>query len=302
MTWTRTLSLTWTATRWFSFPASVVSAVLGAATAWSQSHATLHPGHLLLTIVGVMAMHAAANIFNDYFDFRRGVDRVGTYGSSGVLTAGRMSPKNLFLLGILFNMLAAGIGGYLFYQTGPWVLWLGLLGAALAFIYTWGPELKYRALGDPAVFIAFGSLIALGAYYVQTSRLSWQPVLYSIPLGLLIDAILHGNNLRDIDDDAKAGVVTLAGHLGVRGAQLFYFGLVGGAYLTVAILIAGMDLPRTSAVVIVSLPIAWRNVRMVANVRTVSREVFAPIDAMGAQLELVFGCLFVIGIALGRWI
>ncbi len=247
-------------------------------------------------------MHAAANIFNDYFDFRRGVDRTGTYGSSGVLTAGRISPKSLFLIGILFNGLAAAIGGYLFLASGPWVLWLGLIGAVLAFVYTWGPELKYRALGDPAVFIAFGSLIALGAYYVQTSRLNWEPVLFSIPLGLLIDAILHGNNLRDIDDDAQAGVVTLAGHLGVRGAQLFYYSLVGGAYLTVAILMFGMNLPWTSAIVIVSVPIAWRNVRLVVNIRTVSREEFAPIDAMGAQLELVFGCLLVAGIVLGRWI
>lgn len=302
MRMTSALRTIWIASRWFSFPASVISVFLGTVTAWFSSNTPIHYLHLTLTVIGIMAMHASANIFNDYFDFKKGVDRPGTMGSSGLLTTKQVSPDYLLKLGFVFFVSAAIIGLYLWIECGIWVLWLGLAGATIAICYTWGPALKYRALGDIAVFIAFALLISLGSFYVQTGSLSWLPVLYAIPMGLLIDGILHGNNLRDIPDDAVAGVTTLAGHLGIKGSQYYYLALIASAYASIPVLIIADHLPWPSVIVFACLPIAIRNTRIVFRSHSLPPNQFATIDAMTAQLELTFGCLLIIGIAAGRWI
>jgi 1,4-dihydroxy-2-naphthoate polyprenyltransferase len=248
----------------------------------------------------MMLLHAGANIFNDFYDYRKGVDRPGTFGSSGVLVEKLMSSRALFTEGVIVYAVAVGIGVYLWVSCGPWVFWLGLIGASMGFFYTTIIPLKYYALGDVAVFSAFGILITLGAYYVQTSSLSWIPALYAIPFGLLIDAILHGNNLRDIRSDAVVNVTTLAGHMGVRGSQIYYLVIVAAAFLTIPVLIVADHLPWTALLVFLSIPIAVRNIRAAFQSETLPREKFAMIDAMGAQLQMAFGVLLTIGVVLGR--
>jgi 1,4-dihydroxy-2-naphthoate octaprenyltransferase len=213
-----------------------------------------------------------------------------------------ISPDRLFRMGVAWYLLGAVIGVYLIYACGWWVLWLGLLGAAGGYFYTGGIALKYKALGDISVILLFGILITLGAFYVQAESLSWLPVLYSIPIGLLVDGILHGNNIRDISTDAEVGVVTLAGRMGPKGSRWFYVGLVVAAFLAIPVLVVADHLPWSSFIVFLSIPLAIRNVRLVQRSEDVSREAFAMIDAMGAQLQMAFGLLLSIGVYAGRWL
>ena len=208
------VSLWWRAVRPFSFTVSVLPPVLGALLAVMENAGLgLHWPHFFLTVVGCVVAHSASNLLSDYFDYTNRVDRDETFGSSRVLVEGAMTPRTILLGGLTCLLVAAGIGLYfvLAIPNGRFLIWLIVLGGVLAVFYTAKPfELKYNALGDVAVFIAFGSAMTLGAYFVQASRFSWGPVLYALPLAFLVDAVLHGNNLRDIEHDKHVDIKTSA--------------------------------------------------------------------------------------------
>jgi 1,4-dihydroxy-2-naphthoate polyprenyltransferase len=281
------------AIRPFSFTASIVPVILGAALAAAQG--VFHPGLFLLTMVGALAMQGAANLFSDYFDYRGGYDTADSYGSSGVLTRGILQPSEVFLGGLVLLMVSTAVGLYLAALRGAPILVLGVLGALGAYFYSGRPlAYKYRALGDPVIFLLFGPLMALGSYYVQARALDVGPVLYALPIGCLVTAILHVNNTRDIPSDGRGGGMTVARALGLRGSKALLYGLLIAAYaLVIAGILAGAFV-RTSALALLSAPLSWalaRRVRDAADCRDL-----VLLDVAAAQVHLVFGLLLVIGI------
>jgi 1,4-dihydroxy-2-naphthoate octaprenyltransferase len=281
------------AIRAFSFTVTLIPVLVGALLA-----PALSPGLLLAALLGALLVHAGVNVLSDYSDYRRGADTWTVLGSSRVLVDGWLTPRAVLRYGLLLLALGGTVGGALAALRGLPVLWLGLAGGLLGVGYTWRPlGLKYRALGDVAVFLAFGPLMVLGAYYVQAQTLDVAPALAAIPLGLLTVAVLHGNNFRDAGEDGRSGYVTVAQLLGPRGSSVYYLVLVAGAYLAVAALIAAGLLSAWSLLAALSLPLAWRNVRIAF--RPV-RVAFSFLDLLTAQLHLVFGLLLVLGLSLAR--
>jgi 1,4-dihydroxy-2-naphthoate octaprenyltransferase len=283
------------AIRPFSFTASIVPVLLGAALASTQG--AFHPGLFVLTIVGALAIQGAANLFSDYFDYRGGYDTADSFGSSGVLTRGILQPSEVFLGGLVLLMASAAVGLYLAALRGAPILVLGVLGVLGAYFYSGRPlAYKYRALGDPMIFLLFGPLMALGSYYVQARVLEAAPILYALPIGCLVTAILHINNIRDIRSDGRGGGMTVARALGLRGSKALLYGLLITAY---ALLIAGIfagTFVRTSALALLSAPLSWtlaRRVRDAADPRDL-----VSLDVATAQVHLVFGLLLVIGVLL----
>ena len=296
------VSLWWRAVRPFSFTVSIIPPIMGGIVALIENPDL--PFSLIrfaLTAVGCVVAHAGANLLSDYYDFRARVDRKGTFGSSGLLVERTMSPREIFMGAWIALIAAALIGAYLVFviPEGIFLVWLILIGAVLGIFYTAGPvEFKYRALGDVAVFVSFGPAMVLGAYYVQAHRFSWNPVLYGLPIALLVDAILHGNNLRDIANDRAVGIKTVPILIGEEGAKLMYYGLVFGAYVLTCILILVAALPPFSLITLLSLPMAIKLANMVRRKKEMPVEQFAVIDATTAQLHLFFGLLTIIGLLL----
>jgi len=193
------------------------------------------------------------------------------------------------------------LGAYLVLATpgGVFLVWLILIGGLLGAFYTARPfEFKYHALGDLAVFISFGPAMVLGAYFVQAHHFSWKPVLYSIPIGLLVDAILHSNNLRDIVNDGAVKIKTVPILIGEKWAKIMYQALVFGAYLLTLLLVLASGLTAFALLVFVSLPMAIKAVSMVRHKESVPMKRFAMIDAATAQVHLAFGLLMVIGLVI----
>ncbi|GBD12001.1 1,4-dihydroxy-2-naphthoate octaprenyltransferase [bacterium HR23] len=285
----------WQAVRPFAFTVTFFSVLLGALLAPSFSWPLL-----LLTLLGGLLAHGGVNVLSDYFDYRKGVDTWATLGSSRVLPDRLMSPRQHLVFGVALLVAAGGVGLALTVLRGMPVLYLALAGVLLGVFYTAPPlGLKYRALGDLAVFLAFNPLMALGAYYVQAQGFSWTPVVLSLPLGFLTTAILHGNNFRDVRDDKQAGFTTVAGFLGFRGAGYYYLALVVAAYGAIAIAIAVGLLPWWGALTFLTVPLAWRNVRAAFQPRRVA---FTFLDLVTAQLHLYFGLALVASLVLGRWV
>ncbi len=283
------------AVRPFSFTASIVPVLLGAAVASTQG--LFDPRLLLLTLVAAVAIQGAANLFSDYFDYRSGYDTPESYGSSGVLIRGILQPSEVFLGGLVLLLLSTAIGVYLAATRGTPVLVLGVLGVLGAYFYSgWPLAYKYRALGDPVIFLLFGPLMVLGAYYVQAQAIELVPVLYALPVGCLVTAILHVNNIRDIPFDGRGGAVTVARALGLRGSKALLYGLLAAAY---ALLVAGVlagTFVRWSALALLSASLAWSLARRVGAAED-SRELVL-LDVAAARVHLIFGLLLVVGVLL----
>lgn len=299
------IALWWRATRPFAFSASVFSAILGGLVAVAHGGARLHWGHFMLAIAGAASAHAAANLMNDYFDHRKGVDRPGTLGSSGVLTAGLMTPRAVLLEFFVCAAVAAGLGLYLLSVTGRVLLPLLAAGLVLGAGYTAAPaQFKYRGLGDAAVFLAFGVGITLGSYAVQTGQLSWVAFAYSVPASFLVTAILHGNNMRDMESDRRAAIRTLAMSLGRVPAWRLYLALLVLAYLSLAVFVVAGWIAPGGMLALLTLPIAYQIARHYGAAACAAPTYspsganlgLAQIDVATARLHLLFGLLLSAGV------
>ncbi len=186
-----------TAARPWSWPASTMPVVFGTSLAVVIGGARPDVLRFALALLGMVVLHSAANMLSDVFDFKRGLDRDVT-PVSGAIVRGWLSPGAVARGSILLFAVGGVIGLGLAAMTGTALLVVGAVGVAVGAGYT---LLKYHALGDLAVFLNFGLLGALGAWIVQTRSFSWLPVVWTVPMAMLVIAILHANNWRDIVSD-----------------------------------------------------------------------------------------------------
>jgi len=226
------------ALRAFSFPVSVLPVLVATAAVYPYSQ--WHWDILVASVVGVVLLHAAGNLLNDYFDFRAGVDRKldGDEGRPGrILVHGELLPRDVLVEAGICLLVLTPVAGYLLWKCGPGLLWFGLAALAALYAYTGPPfALKYRAMGEPVIFLIFGPLLMVGAAFAQTARWEWSALVASIPVGLATTAILVGNNLRDTEEDATADITTLTSLAGQRLARTVYVTLVVASTVVVSIL------------------------------------------------------------------
>lgn len=281
----------------FAFTASVIPAVVAAALAMSFD-GPVRWSLLPLVLAGCVLLHGGTNMVSEYFDFRKRVDRAGTVHSN-VLVDGLLPPRHVLVGGLAAFALASLVGIPLIWARGPWVLGLGLIGLAGGFFYAGRPiGYKYVAMGDPLVFALMGPLMVVGGHFVLTGGFHLAALLVSIPVGCLVAGILVANNLRDVEDDRAAGVRTLAMLLGFGPGKVEYYLLAGGAYAgVIAMVLAGVIGPW-SLLVLASLPAAARNVLRLARAGAARKDRIAALDVQTAQLHLLFGVLYSVGLGL----
>lgn len=288
------------AVRAFSFPASLIPCLLGAMLA--LLYGTEVTWWLIPFIaISLLFLHAGSNVISDVDDYRKGVDSKDTLGGSRVLPDGLLSTKEMFRFGMLLFALAVLFGLPIILDRGMMVLWLGIIGIVGGFFYTGRPiGYKYVALGDIFIFLLYGPAIVTGTLYALTGVFSLTAALISIPLGLLVTGILHANNLRDIIHDRKANIKTLATIFGEGFAKGEYVFLIVGAYITVILLVVFGVLSIWALLVFLSLPIALKNMNMIKGVKIEDTGKIAMLDAMTAQLTLMFGVLLSISLIITK--
>jgi len=281
----------------FSFTASTVPVAAAGALA-AVDHRLSWPLFLAALVASVL-LHVGTNVTNEIYDVRKGIDDITSPRASHALLKGRLSEREAFVLAAVAFAGAAAIGLGLVVARGWPVAVLGLLGLVGGFGYTAPPlQYKFRALGVPLVFLLMGPLMVCGAYYVVTGTLSWPALVASLPVGLLVTAILHGNEWRDVGDDARAGISTLSIRAGRRVAHLLYLWLVVGAYVALALAVAAGTLPPPSLLAMLSLPLLVRAIRSSELGASGQQRAIAMIDLETAQLHAAFGFLLVAGLAI----
>jgi len=287
------------------FTATIIPVLLGMAIAWAHT-GQIFWMKLLLTLLGVVFVHAGTNLLNDYYDHKSKNDELNLYptpfsGGSRVIQEGLISAENMFRSGLLLFGLGGAIGIYLnSISKGNVILILGLVGLLLGFFYSARPiRIGYRGFGELVVGFGFGPLVVGGSYYVQAQRLSIEPFLASIPITILILLVLYINEFPDYEADILANKRTWIVKLGKERAIKIYHILLFLVYFTIASGIIFRFLPFFGILAFVSLPltlraiaISWKNYDKI--------EELLPANAITIRLHSIIGLLLTAGYFLDK--
>jgi 1,4-dihydroxy-2-naphthoate octaprenyltransferase len=246
--------------------ATIVSIVLGVSISWSRN-GVFDFGFFLLSLVAGSFLHLGTNVANDYFDFKSGGDDINKEfvrpfgGGSRMIQLGILKPREVLFEASILYVIGIAIGIYLAFFRGLFVLVLGLIGLFSGIFYASPPfKLANRGVGEIFVGINFGVLMTLGAYYVQTQALYVEPLIASIPVSLLIFAVVYINEFQDYNADKAIGKRTLVVRLGRRKAAQGYAILMIGVYFSVLIGVFSNIMPSTTLIGLITIPMAIKAV------------------------------------------
>ncbi len=282
------------------FTASIVPVVLGTAIAWS-SEGTFHLVYFSLTLVGAVLIHAGINVSNDYFDHISGNDDINVSfvrpftGGSRMIQKGLLRPREVLSEALVLLSLGIAIGLYLSSVRGMLILVFGIIGIITGFFYTAPPlNIVGRGFGEVFVGLDFGVLIVAGSYYVQTGHLSPEPFIASVPVALLIAAVLYINEFQDYDADRATGKHNIVVRLGKKRASLGYVCMISAAYVAIAISVVLSAISPFVLIALFSLPISLKGIITALryyddNLRLV------PANAATVMSHLLLGTLMAVG-------
>jgi 1,4-dihydroxy-2-naphthoate octaprenyltransferase len=259
------LGFGWLALRTTRLPfltATTVPVLLGIVIAARQGSFDLLTA--LLTVFGAAFVQLGLNVANDVFDTIQGADDANVTptqfsGGSRVIQYGLVSLRQMAGLATLFYVAAAAVGIVLLALRGsPALLVIGVVGMIVSIGYTAPPlKLVYRGLGELAVAAGFGPLMLVGAYVVQTrGALSWEPLIASLPIALLVALILYVNEIPDRRGDARAGKRTLPVRLSRSTVVAIYRISVAAAYAIVVVGVVSGVLPIPALLALLTIPLA----------------------------------------------
>jgi len=214
----------------------------------------------LLALLVSVALIVGVNYANDYSDGIRGTDdeRAGPLR----LVGSKLAAPRAVLAVALASLGVAGVAGVaLALLTAPWLVAVGVLCIAGAWLYTGGSRpYGYAGFGEVAVFVFFGLVAVLGTQYTQALRADWVGLAAAVAVGGLSSAVLVANNLRDIPTDHIAGKMTLAVRLGDARTRVLYLALLGVAAAMTVVL---MRATPWCALGFLALPLAVKAARPV---------------------------------------
>ncbi len=215
-------------------------------------------GRYLLVAFGLVVAHGASNLFNDYWDYKQGVDTDNYFRAQygpHPLVAGLFTEKQLLQWAIGTTLIPVAIGLYLAWTVSPWVLLFAFLGGFVMMTYAGKPfPLKYLGLGEPAVFLTWGPLMVGGSYFCITGTLPLWVIVASFPYALGTTGVLFGKHIDKIEDDTMKGIHTLPVLLGEQRARSASIGIFALMYVLLVPLVLVGWLPWLVLLVFVSLP------------------------------------------------
>jgi 1,4-dihydroxy-2-naphthoate octaprenyltransferase len=227
----------WTLTRPHTLTAAFVPVFIG--TALALPYTNIDVPMFIMMLLACLIIQAATNMINEYYDFKRGLDHEGSVGIGGAIVREGVHPKTVLGLAFILFGIAAIIGIYICIHSSWWLAVIGTICMAAGYFYTGGPvPIAYTPFGEIVAGLFMGNIIILLSYFVQTSMISIESVLISMPISILVGAILLANNIRDLDGDKEAGRKTLAIIVGRKNAIRVLAGLFIVSYLWVIALIA----------------------------------------------------------------
>jgi len=247
-----------------------------------------------------LIIQAATNMFNEYYDYVKGLDTADSVGIGGTIVRDGVQAATVLRIAIAFYAAALVAGFYICYATSWWLAAIGLACMAAGYLYTGGPyPIAYTPLGELLSGILMGLTIILISYFIQTRNITLQSVLISVPITVLIGGILLANNIRDLDGDRTKGRHTLPILIGRSRAVtllglLFifsYFWIIGMVLMSIA--------SSWSLLTLVGIPKARQ---AVLGFRGKKQAVeMMPAMQATAQTNTIFGLSLAAGLVISCW-
>lgn len=284
------------------FTAVLVPVLLASVMAWQQGY-PVQIGYFFLALIAGIFMHAGTNVMNDYADHLNKCDELNVEfqrpftGGSRMIQNGILAPREVLIGALTFFALSTILGLILVVLKGMPIFWLGLIGTFCGIFYTLPPfNLVARGFGELIVGLCFGTLMMLGAYYVQAQTFTWAVVVASLPATLLIAGVLYINEFPDFVADRDSGKRHLVVRLGRPRAVYGYIAIIAGTYLSIIIGAATGILTPWVLIALVTVPQALKAVK-VAQAHHSESSKLVPANAATVSIHLLTGLLMTAGYA-----
>ena len=298
------LKMWWETARPKTLPLALASIFTGSVLGYWANPQGFNGLVMALCLLTTILLQVLSNFANDYGDHQKGSDTEERIGPLRGIQKGAISEKELkwglilmvvasflsgsFLVGIAYESLAD-----LFAFAG-----LGILAIVAAITYTVGVKpYGYMGLGDISVLVFFGLLGVGGTYYLQTHSIDSHIILPAIGSGLLASAVLNINNLRDIEQDAKAGKNTLAVRLGAYKGRVYHCILLSVAALCYLAFAVATSISWTNYLFVLAIPLLAKHAIFVYRSQQPSE--LRPMLAQMSMISLLINILFSLGLLIG---
>lgn len=284
------------------FTASIIPLSLGMAIAWYEGQ-VFNPILGIMTLISGVAIHAGTNLANDYFDEE--ADNINEFysqfnGGSRIIQDQVLPSSHIIKASIASYFIGILLAILLIFLTNGYLLILFLIIAiGLGFFYTAIPvQFSYHGMGEIAVFVGFGPLGVLSAYYIQLGHInSVIPFFASIPIAILIAMVLFLNEFQDFEADLKANKRTLVVILGKKKSAIIYqIGLIL-TYSSLLLLLLILKLPLLVLLPVISFPLALKIIKIVRTNYLNINELL-PANGQTIALHFIFGLLLIVGFIL----
>ena len=274
-------------TRPHSYPASVAPVLVGTtyALGYEIKFSILK---FILFLLACLLIQAATNLFNEYYDYKHGLDKVDSEGISGSIVKGNLSPKEVMNGALVLYALAFVLGIILTFMTSIYVLLVGLVCMFAGYFYTGGKyPIAYSPFGEVVSGFFMGTIIIALSFYFQTGYVNTDIVVVSLPLFIMIGAILLANNIRDLDNDKESGRKTYAILVGRNNAiktMAISFIVV---YLLNVLFIVTKYASWYNLLVLVTIPLAIKIIKGFSTNN--NKKTMAPFMVLTAKLTIFVG-------------
>lgn len=289
----------WKLTRPHTLTASFAPVFLGTALALHET--SIHFGLFIAMLIASLLIQAATNMFNEYYDYKRGLDTEESVGIGGTIVRDGINPSTIMKIALSFYGISILIGVYICMNTTWWLAVIGLVCMLIGYLYTGGPfPIAHTPFGEIFSGFFMGMGIILIAFYIQAGTITPTSILISVPSFILVGAIMLSNNIRDLDGDKEFGRKTLAILLGRKNAIKLLAGMFIVSYIWIFILMMMGYTSAWLAIVVLSAPKAIRATKGFIG-KTIPITMMPAMKAT-AQTNTIFGFLLSIGLFIDYFI
>jgi len=278
--------------------ASVIAVSVGLALNWRQN-SSIDPLDAILIFAGVMALHASVDLLNDFWDFKRGIDtktkRTKMSGGTGVLPEGLLKPSSVYRAGIAFLIIGSVIGSY-FVVTDGIIIGI-ILGFAILSIYFYSTKIVDSGLGEFFVAVK-GSMIVIGAYFIQSGQITIESILGGIVVGVLSSLVLFIASFPDHDADKSKGRKSLVIAVGKEKASKLFWIFPAVSYFAIIIGVSTNLFPLASLITFLTIPLMIKSgLGLRKNFDSI--ENLVPFMSSTLTFSRITGALFVVSFLIG---
>lgn len=243
----------WQLTRPHTLTAAFAPVFLG--TMIALTYGVLHFYLFFAMLTASVLIQMATNMFNEYYDFKRGLDTDKSVGIGGAIVRNGVKPKTVLNLAFLLYGISVLIGIYICMETSWYLALVGVISMLIGYFYTGGPyPIAYTPFGELVSGVVMGMFLILISFYIQTGTVTTTAVMLSIPSMLLVAAIMMANNIRDLEGDKKSGRKTLAILAGRPNAIKILISFFVISYLWIIALVIFTELSPWALLVVLSIP------------------------------------------------